>query len=363
MAGPLLRDRVWETSVTTGTGAFTLAGAVVGYQTFAAALSVGDTFPYCIASQGGTEWEVGVGTLSASTTLTRTTVLASSNGGSAVNFSAGAKDCFLTYPAGRAVLKTGSLTNARVLYVSANGELTDSGDLAFSGTALRVSSHSPTLNSATRAAFISSSALTTTALPAVVVGHNSSGTPGAGFGVEFEFWLESSTTEDRQAGQIVVSWNVATDASRASDLTLYARYTTSWLEGIRIRGASGGVQLGFFGVTPASRPSSTAEIKASLVNLGLLTGGGATNLVLNGGTLICGECEIDNALNHDGTTIGFFGATPTTQHSATGETTGFTGGAGTACRVDSTFTGNVGSTAYTLSDVVKALKNYGLLAS
>jgi len=60
--------------------------------------------------------------------------------------------------------------------------------------------------------------------------------------------------------------------------------------------------------------------------------------------------------------IGFFNATPVVQQSGTGETTGFTVGSGTTARDDSTFTGNVGSTAYTISDIVKALKNLGLLA-
>jgi len=61
--------------------------------------------------------------------------------------------------------------------------------------------------------------------------------------------------------------------------------------------------------------------------------------------------------------LGFFNATPVAQQSGTGETTGFTAGAGTAVKDDSTFTGNVGSTAYRISDIVKALKNLGLLAS
>jgi hypothetical protein len=61
--------------------------------------------------------------------------------------------------------------------------------------------------------------------------------------------------------------------------------------------------------------------------------------------------------------LGFYGATPVAQPSGTGETTGFTAGSGTAVNDDSTFTGNVGSTAYRLSDVVKHLKNLGLIAS
>jgi len=65
----------------------------------------------------------------------------------------------------------------------------------------------------------------------------------------------------------------------------------------------------------------------------------------------------------DDSKIGFFAATPVVQQSGTGETTGFTAGSGTAVNDDSTFTGNVGTAAYRISDVVKALKNYGLLAA
>jgi hypothetical protein len=61
--------------------------------------------------------------------------------------------------------------------------------------------------------------------------------------------------------------------------------------------------------------------------------------------------------------LGFFGTTPVAQPSTTGETAGFTAGAGTAVNDQSTFTGNVGTKAYRLSDIVKALKQLGLIAS
>jgi hypothetical protein len=86
----ILADRVRETSTTTGAGALTLGGAVPGFRTFASAMSVGDTCDY-VVSMGGS-WEVGFGTLSSATVLARTTVLASSNSGAAVNFAAGLKD-------------------------------------------------------------------------------------------------------------------------------------------------------------------------------------------------------------------------------------------------------------------------------
>lgn len=99
----VVKDRVQETTTTTGTGTVTLLGAVTDYQSFAA-IGDGNTTYYCIAGQGSNEWEVGIGTYTSSgTTLSRDTILASSNSGNAVNFSAGTKDVFCTYPAGKSV--------------------------------------------------------------------------------------------------------------------------------------------------------------------------------------------------------------------------------------------------------------------
>ena len=100
----MLFRSVRETTTTTGTGTVTLAGAVLGFQSFSA-IGNGNSTYYTIAGQGTSEWEVGIGTYTSSgTTLSRTTILASSNSGSAVNFSAGTKDVFCDYPAGRAVI-------------------------------------------------------------------------------------------------------------------------------------------------------------------------------------------------------------------------------------------------------------------
>lgn len=62
-------------------------------------------------------------------------------------------------------------------------------------------------------------------------------------------------------------------------------------------------------------------------------------------------------------TVGFYGVTEVVQPATTGTTTGFTAGSGTAARADSTFTGNTGTAAYTVGDIVKALKDLGLLAA
>jgi len=97
----VLKDRVKETSTTAGTGTITLAGAVAGFQSFAAVGNANTTY-YAIADAVTGAWEVGIGTYTASgTTLSRDTVLSSSNSGSLVNFAANTKDVFVTYPSSK----------------------------------------------------------------------------------------------------------------------------------------------------------------------------------------------------------------------------------------------------------------------
>lgn len=101
----VLADRVQETTVTTGTGTITLAGAVTGFQTFAV-VGNGNTTYYTLVS--GSNWESGIGTYSTSgPTLARTTILASSNAGSPITLS-GTSSVFLTAPSSRSVLRDGS---------------------------------------------------------------------------------------------------------------------------------------------------------------------------------------------------------------------------------------------------------------
>lgn len=95
-------DRVLDSSTSTGTGAFVVSGTpAAGYQTFSSVMSVGDTCYYSIQGQTTSEWEVGLGTYSSANTLTRTTIYSSSNAGSAVTFSAGTKNVFMTMAASR----------------------------------------------------------------------------------------------------------------------------------------------------------------------------------------------------------------------------------------------------------------------
>jgi hypothetical protein len=97
----IVADRVKDTTTTTGTGSLTLANsAPSSFQTFGAVCANNDTCFYCIAHQAANEWEVGFGTYATTgPALARTTVIASSNAGAAVNFSAGTKDVFITSPA------------------------------------------------------------------------------------------------------------------------------------------------------------------------------------------------------------------------------------------------------------------------
>ena len=102
----VINDRVKETSTSTGTSTFTLAGAQTGFDTFALGIGGSNTTYYAIVNVGASpsEWEVGLGTLDAtSANLTRTTVLTSSNSDTIVNFLGGTKDVFCTLPASKAV--------------------------------------------------------------------------------------------------------------------------------------------------------------------------------------------------------------------------------------------------------------------
>ena len=118
----VLADRVQETSTTTGTGTLTLAGAVAGFQSFAA-IGNGNTCYYTITNAAGA-WEVGIGTYTSSgTTLSRTTVLSSSNAGSLVSFS-GTLNVFCDYPAERAVYQDTSTGTAYSPALAASNGLT-----------------------------------------------------------------------------------------------------------------------------------------------------------------------------------------------------------------------------------------------
>jgi hypothetical protein len=146
----VIADRVRESTTTTGTGTITLAGAVSGFQSFSAGIGNGNSTYYTISNNVTNQWEVGIGTYtSAGSTLSRTTVLSSSNAGSLVNFSSGTADVFVTYPSERAVYagsalgtpSSGTLTNCTGL---PNAGLVNS-SVTIGGTAIALGGSSSTI--------------------------------------------------------------------------------------------------------------------------------------------------------------------------------------------------------------------------
>ena len=113
----VISDRIKETTTTTGTGTYTLGGAITGFETFTANLSNADTTYYCCTD--GTDFEVGLGTFASSgTTLARTAILSSSNSNSAVNWTSGTRNIFCTLPA------------AKTVFLDASGNATLGADLS-----------------------------------------------------------------------------------------------------------------------------------------------------------------------------------------------------------------------------------------
>lgn len=120
---------------------------------------------------------------------------------------------------------------------------------------------------------------TTTVLPLITIGHNSSGTPAAGFGADLVINLNSSTTDDTNAALIRTEWTTATHASRQARLTLFA-YDTAARNCLRIQASGSAAQIGFLGATPAARQTVTgsrggnaalASVLTALATLGLIT--------------------------------------------------------------------------------------------
>ena len=144
----IIEDRVFETSTTTGTGPFALAGAIAGFRAFSAVCAVSDTAPYFIEAVDDTgiptgAFETGTGTYSGTNTLTRTTVSRSSNANAAVNFGAGLKRVAISMLAADAAGGAGTVTSVSgagtVNGITLTGTVTTSGSLALGGALSGVS--------------------------------------------------------------------------------------------------------------------------------------------------------------------------------------------------------------------------------
>ena len=132
----VLNDRVKETTTTTGTGTINLAGAATGFETFVAGVGNSNVTYYCIAGRGTTEFEVGIGTVTDASpdTLSRTTILSSSNSDSAVDFSAGTKDVFCTLPAGKTIREVDTALNVPTGTTAQRASSPAAGDFRYNTT-------------------------------------------------------------------------------------------------------------------------------------------------------------------------------------------------------------------------------------
>ena len=140
----VLNDRVKETTTTTGTGTLNLAGAATGFETFVAGIGNSNVTYYCIAGQGTAEFEVGIGTVTDASpdTLSRTTILSSSNSDSAVDFSAGTKDVFCTLPAGKTIRELDTALNVPTGTTAQRASSPVAGDLRFNTTSSKFEGYS-----------------------------------------------------------------------------------------------------------------------------------------------------------------------------------------------------------------------------
>lgn len=275
----VLADRVQETTTTTGTGSVTLAGAVTGFQSFAA-IGNGNTTFYTIADQGGANWEVGIGTYTASgTTLSRDTVLASSNAGSLVSFTAGIKTVFVTYPAEKSVNldASGNVTLPARLTIpnvtlasSANtSDLVVGGALGFSDTGIAsnfVATHPSyyqaiiqnlSNGSSATSEFIAYNDTGTSTTNYAAMGINSSGYTGTGAinGADHAFFVSGST--DIVVGTISSnSIHLVTNSSATDAMTINAAGAVAFNGSY---GTAGGVLTSNGSGTPPSWGSSPVD--------------------------------------------------------------------------------------------------------
>jgi hypothetical protein len=229
----VVADRVQETSVTSGTGTLTLAGAIAGFQTFSTAIGNGNTTFYTIYDSTAYDWEVGIGTVGAGT-LARTTVLSNSAGTtSQISFASNSKFVFCTYPAEKSI------------NYDANGVATIGEVLGYSDTGI-IGSFASTVAGYNQVIVQNKSTATNASTNFNV--SNDAGTAGANYA---ELGINSSTFTGTGSFNIAGASYVA---SASTDLTIgtYGAYNVHFVTNSNTTDAmtiynDGGVSLGTFG--------------------------------------------------------------------------------------------------------------------
>lgn len=291
----IVADRVRETSTTTGTGPFTLAGAVIGYQSFSSAVGNGNTTYYAISNPGINEWEVGIGTVGAGT-LTRTTVLASSTGTAAVDFTAGSKDVFVTYPAEGAVFADNAITLTNKTISGSSNTLTNIGNASLSNSSVTVGSTNIALG-ATSTTLAGLTSVTATTFNGALSGNATTATTATnlagGVASQIPYQSAAGTTTflaNGTAGQVLQSNGAAAPSWGSNTVTI----------------GSTSVALG---ATAASLTGLTSVSTTGITVTGLTNG--RVPYVTAGGVIT------DSAnLAWNGTTLAVTGSLTTTQDSA-----------------------------------------------
>jgi len=375
----LYADRVKQSLGITGTGTVTLTLATTGtgYRSFLTAFGTGtQTVAYCIADQSGPNWEVGTGTYNGSAnTLARTTVLASSNGGSLTNFSGGTQDVFCTAPA--KYLDTFTSSNQGVVPASGGGTtnfLRADGSFAAppttapagANTQIQYSNGTAFAASSTFTYTVGTTTLTVPTINATKIttnnGTSASGTnfllqAGSGTGVgnnggNAEFYSGGGSSGanggllafysgggsvNGSGGDITFSSGIGSGTGSAGNLTFNA-------------GAAQGTGIGgTLNIYAGQSISGTGGDVFLFPGSGTVANG---SLILSDGNIYLIQCQqigVDSC-------IGFFSAAPVAQ--PTTATTAATRVAvvGTIANIGDTYDG------YTLAKVVKALRNLGILA-
>ena len=268
----VLNDRVKETTTTTGTGTINLAGAATNFETFVAGIGNGNTVYYAIVHQDQPEFEVGLGTVTDATpdTLSRTTILSSSNSDGLVSFSAGTKDVFCTLPASKTVFEDASSNVTLPGTVTAVGtsvftNLDISGDVDVDGT---LEADAMTLDG---------TAITTTATLSTGISNNN--VPKFTSGVVDDDFLRVNGTaiEGRSASEVLSDIGASAAAGSSSIVT------TGALD-------SGSITSGFGTINNGS---------STITTTGAITGGSlvADNITIDGTEidLSSGDLTIDSA--------------------------------------------------------------------